>query len=283
MLKRTITAVVAVALFIPVCWFSDTVIFPAAMALLSAVGVFEMLGCVGIRKYMPVALISILTGALMPILPYFLKDSDTLGPAQAALALVLLYLILMYASDVFYRGKLDYTITASAFMGVSYISLAFTSIVMLRLDCGKYFYLITFICPWVSDTFAYLFGRMLGKHKLIPEISPKKTVEGSVAGIVFSGIAAAVFGFVIGKFFDISGSLGVGEYLILGAAGMVLSVVSQIGDLSASAVKRRFGVKDYGFIFPGHGGVLDRFDSVLMTAPLLYIISFIPAVSGLLT
>ncbi len=281
MLKRTITAVVAVALFIPVCWFSDTAIFPLAMALLSAVGVYEMLGCVGVRKFVPVAVISISAGAVMPLLPYFLKES-LIQPSQAVLSLAVLYLIMMYAADVLYRGKLDYTTTASAFMGVSYISLAFTSIVMLRLDCGKYFYLITFICPWVSDTFAYLFGRMLGKHKLIPEISPKKTVEGSVAGILFSGIAAAVFGFIIGRFFDISGVLGVGEYLTLGAAGMVLSVVSQIGDLSASAVKRRFGVKDYGFIFPGHGGVMDRFDSVLMTAPLLYIISLIPAVSGLL-
>ncbi len=282
MLKRTVTAVVAVALFIPVCYFSDTVIFPLVMALLSAVGVYEMLGCVGIRKYAPVALISILTGAVMPLLPYVLRTDGSVRQSQATLALVLLYLILMYTADVLYRGKLDYTATASAFMGVTYISLAFTSIVMLRLDCGKYFYLITFICPWVSDTFAYLFGRMLGKHKLIPEISPKKTVEGSIAGIVFSGIAAVVFGFVIGRFFDISGTLGAGEYLILGAAGMVLSVVSQIGDLSASAVKRRFGVKDYGFIFPGHGGVMDRFDSVLMTAPLLYIISLIPAVKGLL-
>ena len=274
MLKRTITAVVAIALFIPVCVFSDTIIFPIVMALLSAVGVFEMLGCVGVRKHYIISALSLILGAAMPLIPYF-TDENTI---EIECALCVLYLIGVYATDVFSKGKLDYTISASTFMGVFYIAVSFTCITLLR-ENGKYLYLFVFIGPWVSDTFAYIFGRLLGKHKLIPEISPKKTIEGSIAGIIFSAAAFALYGFIINRYFDSSANT---SYLLLVISGALVSVISQLGDLSASAVKRRFGVKDYGFIFPGHGGVMDRFDSVIMTAPILYIISCLPMTSGFL-
>lgn len=274
MLKRTITAVVAIALFIPVCVFSDTIIFPAVMALLSAVGVFEMLGCVGVRKHLVLSALSLVLGAAMPLIPYF-TDEHTV---EIEFALCVLYLIAVFAVDVFSRGKLDYTVSASTFMGVFYIAVSFTCITLLR-ENGKYLYLLVFIGPWVSDTFAYIFGRLIGRHKLIPEISPKKTVEGSAAGIVFAALAFALYGFIVNRFYD---SAIEPRYVLLIISGALVSVISQIGDLSASAVKRRFGIKDYGFIFPGHGGVMDRFDSVIMTAPILYIISCLPATSGLL-
>ena len=115
-----------------------------------------------------------------------------------------------------------------------------------------------FAAPWVTDTFAYLFGRLLGKHKLIPEVSPKKTVEGSVAGIVFCMIYVILFGFVCSKIWGVTCN-----YAILAALGVLLSIVGQIGDLAMSVIKREYNIKDYGKIMPGHGGALDRFDSVL--------------------
>lgn len=273
MLKRTITAVVAIMLFIPICIYSDTVVFPIAMAILSVIGVYEMLGCVGVRKNYSIAVVSLIFGA-MPIVPFFVKNE----PINIVFALSVVYLILIYATDVFSRGKIDYTLSASAFMGVFYISVSFTSIVLLRQQ-SNYLYLLVFIGPWVSDTFAYIFGRLLGKHKLIPEVSPKKTIEGSVAGIIFAAISYVVYAIIITKYFDTSVTP---NYVIMAVSGAIVSVVSQIGDLSASAVKRHFGIKDYGFIFPGHGGVMDRFDSVVMTAPILYIISMLPFASGIL-
>ncbi len=273
MLKRTITAVVAIMLFIPICIYSDTVVFPIAMAILSVIGVYEMLGCVGVRKNYSIAVVSLIFGA-MPIVPFFVKNE----PINIVFALSVVYLILIYATDVFSRGKIDYTLSASAFMGVFYISVSFTSIVLLRQQ-SNYLYLLVFIGPWVSDTFAYIFGRLLGKHKLIPEVSPKKTIEGSVAGIIFAAISYVVYAIIITKYFDTSVTP---NYVIMAVSGVIVSVVSQIGDLSASAVKRHFGIKDYGFIFPGHGGVMDRFDSVVMTAPILYIISMLPFASGIL-
>ena len=124
-----------------------------------------------------------------------------------------------------------------------------------------------FIGAWVSDTFAYFTGRLLGRHKLAPAISPKKTVEGSIGGIVFAVAVFAAYGLILA-------SRGFSpNYLALCLAGLFVSILSQIGDLALSLIKREYGVKDYGKLFPGHGGVLDRFDSVIATAPIILILS----------
>ena len=131
-----------------------------------------------------------------------------------------------------------------------------------------------------------LVGRAIGKHKLIPEVSPKKTVEGAVGGVVFAALGYALYGWIVLRFFpaDARMTLSGGKVSlpVMALAGAVVAVISQIGDLAMSVIKRRYGVKDYGRIFPGHGGVLDRFDSVLLTAPVLMILSQIPAVSAYL-
>lgn len=274
MLKRTITAICAIIIFIPICWFSDTFIFPLAMSLLSVIAVYEMLGCVGMRKSLAVAIPSFLLGILLPLLPLF-TDGSTI---QSIFAGCVLYLVFIFAGTVFSRGKIDFTIAASAFMAVFYIAVSFACIVMLR-EASDYLYLLVFIGSWTSDTFAYLCGRLLGKHKLIPEVSPKKTVEGSIGGMIFAGIAFVIYGIIIVTFFDASADP---NYIIMAGAGVVVSAISQIGDLAASVIKRRFDIKDYGKLFPGHGGVMDRFDSVILTAPVLYIMSQIPAVAELL-
>jgi len=124
----------------------------------------------------------------------------------------------------------------------------------------------------VTDTFAYFSGRLFGKHKLIPAVSPKKTVEGSVGGTLFAVILTVLYGFVIGQV-----SEATPNYIALAVVALVVSLLSQCGDLVMSLVKRRFGIKDYGKLFPGHGGVLDRFDSVVITAPTLYfLITLVP-------
>lgn len=274
MLKRTITAICAIAIFIPICWFSDTFIWPVAMAILSLIASFEMLGCVRMRTAISVAVPSYLFALLLPLLP-LCTDESTVALAFAG---CILYLICVFAATVFSRGKIDFVNAASAFMGVFYVAVSFTCLVLLREE-GKYFYLLVFIGAWTSDTFAYLCGRLFGKHKLIPEVSPKKTVEGSVGGIVFASLAFVIYAIIIKRFFD---PLTVANLPVLACAGAIVSVISQIGDLSASVIKRRFDVKDYGWIFPGHGGVLDRFDSVLLTAPMLYIISQLPVFGGIL-
>ena len=273
MLKRTITAIVAIAVFFPFLYFSDTFMLPLAMSVLGLAAAYEMVGCVGLRKNVWIAVPSYLTAIVLPQLVRISED-----PLPLVFAVCIVYMILVFAATVFSRGTLDYTIASSAFTGVFYVTVAFTSIVFLR-DIGKYFYLLVFVGPWSSDTFAYICGRLFGKHKLIPEVSPKKTVEGAIGGVIFAGISYIVYALIIKNFFDSSVAP---NYIVMMIAGMIVSVISQIGDLIASVIKRRFGIKDYGWVFPGHGGVLDRFDSVLLTAPVLYILSQIPAFSGIL-
>ena len=137
---------------------------------------------------------------------------------------------------------------------------------------GAMLYILAFLGPWISDSAAYFCGRAFGRHKLIPDVSPKKTIEGAVGGVIFTGITFAAYAFVV-----LNRNAGLLQYAILFAVGMIVSAVAQIGDLIASLVKRKYGVKDYGTLFPGHGGVMDRFDSVLITAPILLVIAEIAA------
>ena len=159
-------------------------------------------------------------------------------------------------------------------MMTSYVIISFASVVLLRAgENGKYLYLLVFIGPWVSDTGAWFFGRLFGKHKLIPEVSPKKTVEGAIGGVLSASAAFVLYGFIVHQ---MDATLSP-NYVILALAGVICAIVSQFGDLIASLVKRHYGIKDYGNVFPGHGGVMDRFDSVLLVSPVLYLlITYIP-------
>ena len=189
----------------------------------------------------------------------------------AAAAVFTLYLLYLFAVAVLRQGRMHFAEVAEVFTGVLYITLSFASLSLLRHKTpeGGYLYLLVFFGAWVTDTFAYFTGRFFGKHKLNPVISPKKTVEGSIGGILFCMISFVLFGIVMqfGKWhFTV-------HYPLLLLSGLLCSVVSQVGDLITSLIKREHGVKDYGKIFPGHGGVLDRFDSVLAISPVLLILS----------
>jgi len=132
-------------------------------------------------------------------------------------------------------------------------------------DYGKYLLIFTLFATWATDTFAYFTGLGLGKNKLCPRISPKKTVEGSIGGVVGS----LVTGIVVGMVFTHSYNLEIG-YLHYTVISLLCGITSQIGDLSASSIKRFCNIKDFGRILPGHGGILDRFDSILFTVPVVY-------------
>ena len=182
-------------------------------------------------------------------------------------------MLLVFAIAVFSHGKYDITSACADFAFAIYVTVTFTSIVLLRDTAyGASLYLLAFLGPWVSDSAAYFCGFALGKHKLIPDVSPKKTVEGAVGGAVFTAIAFVLYGALVLK-----PEPAAAPYVTLAVIGFAVSVISQIGDLIASLVKRKYGIKDYGKLFPGHGGVMDRFDSVLATAPILLIASVIAA------
>ena len=155
-----------------------------------------------------------------------------------------------------------------AVFGFFYIAVTLSTIYILREGMGMFFVWLVFISAWGCDTGAYFTGRTLGRHKLAPVLSPNKTVEGFAGGIVTATLLGAAYGFILYNL----GKLGFGYILIFALVAFVCSIAGQIGDLAASAIKRSRELKDYGNIMPGHGGVLDRFDSIIFTAPLAFVI-----------
>ena len=258
MKTRILTSIIIAAVAIPTLVFSGTLLYPIVMSALSLMAVFEMLRVLGYAKKLAIVIPAYLIALAFPTAAYF-AATDVIKYSVVAAAVIFVYLLYLLTLPVLTRGKLKITGMSAVFCTTVYVILAFSALSAVRtLDNGVFYMFIPFICSWVSDVFAYFVGRLLGKHKLIPEISPKKTVEGSIGGIVFAVLAMLLFGFIVDSFFD---AITV-NYLVLGLMGFVLSIISQIGDLIASSLKREYGVKDYSNLLPGHGGIADRFDSI---------------------
>ncbi len=264
MLVRVISAIVALGILFPVLWFSDSWALPCAAAVVAVICLYEMFGCLKVRRNLWISIPFYLVGIFAPFGMRYMPDKELLLACYAACVGVLA--LIMLTASVFSHRKLPTSQTASAYLTALYIIAAFTSIVYVRdsSDKGQFLLIMMFAAPWVTDTFAYLFGRKLGKHKLIPDVSPKKSIEGSIAGIICCTLCILLYAFVCSRVWGLECN-----YAILAVLGVLLSIVGQIGDLAMSVIKREYNIKDYGKIMPGHGGALDRFDSVLAVAIVL--------------
>ncbi len=178
---------------------------------------------------------------------------------------IILTLLLILAVYVFTFPKFKAPQVVSVFFGLVYVAVMLGFIYLTRAEeNGRITVWLIFLSSWGADTCAYLVGRAIGKHKMAPVLSPKKSVEGAFGGVIGAGLLGLIFSLVFNN----------GEmllaYVITCACG---ALISMIGDLAASAVKRDHGIKDYGTLIPGHGGILDRFDSVIFTAPAIYFLT----------
>ena len=160
----------------------------------------------------------------------------------------------------------------AAIFGIFYIPVMISFIFKTRetIAFGQWLAWMVYVSSWGSDTCAYAAGRLFGKHKLAPVLSPKKSIEGSVGGILGSAIIGVIFGLIMSHFTGKSENL----IIIFAVIGGLGSVISQVGDLAASGIKRNFDIKDYGNLIPGHGGILDRYDSIIITAPIVYYLAY---------
>lgn len=180
-------------------------------------------------------------------------------------AMVLLGVVVLFAILLRYHEKIGFTEVAGAYFGgivIPYLLMSLVRMFTMTEINGKLYILIPLLAAWGSDTFALFAGMAFGKHKLAPVISPKKTIEGSIGGIVGAIALMLFYGVCVNAFSDTKLSL-----LLCFVIGLFGAILGQVGDLSFSIVKRKSGIKDYGKIFPGHGGVLDRFDSIIFVAP----------------
>ena len=174
----------------------------------------------------------------------------------------------MFAEMMMDHVKVHIEMIALCYLSGAVVPFLLSSLIRILMmsRIGRYMVLIPFVVAFCSDAGAYFAGHFFGRHKLIPEISPKKTVEGAIGGTLFGILSFVVFGLVMQYALGHSPN-----YAVLAVSGALCAFLSQIGDLIASLIKRERGVKDYGSIFPGHGGVMDRFDSVLFVVPAMYV------------
>ena len=186
------------------------------------------------------------------------------------LLLILIALMMVY---VFTYPKYRAEQVMTTFFGVVYVAVMLSYIYKTRMGMpeGLFIVWLIFICSWGCDTCAYCVGMLIGKHKLAPVLSPKKSIEGGIGGIA----GAALLGFLFGKVMVLVGYASADMVPIITVTCAIGAVISQVGDLAASAIKRNFGLKDYGKLIPGHGGILDRFDSVIFTAPVVYYLVYL--------
>ena len=195
------------------------------------------------------------------------------------IAVFALLMIVFFASIV-RHDKINYSDLSYAFTGTALITLGTASIAFLcmRSLSLSFFFVICFPVPWMADAGAFFAGSLFGKHTLCPNISPKKTVEGAIGGVFTCVLAAVAIGFLFGNLITPQLTVNFIPLIIIGVCDAVLSIV---GDLSFSLIKRTIGIKEYSNLFPGHGGMLDRFDSIIFTVPMVMIVnSFLPILSA---
>ncbi len=230
-------------------------------AVISLIGLFELYRVVNIEK----SLLG-LVGYLSSIIYYgVIRFTDGSFVVPTIIGMILLCL----AVYVFTFPKYETQKVLMAIFGVIYVPVLMSYLYLIRMtNDGIYTFWLVFIGSWICDTFAYLTGVTCGKHKMAPVLSPKKSVEGAIGGVVGAGVVGAIYGAIIGPYLK-SVSHPVIAFAVMCA---IAGLVSMVGDLSASAIKRNYEIKDYGKLIPGHGGILDRFDSVIFIAPVIFYI-----------
>ena len=271
MKTRLLTAVIALPLLFVILFLLPAWVLAIFVSALSVIAVWELLYSTKLVCCVRLPIYVSLLAAFVPLWTCFKLDFPVL------LAALFLLLFLVFVEAVFAFGKekkIDmFQICACIFSGLI-VPLMLSALVGLRMqDGGRFFVALPILISFVSDGGAYFVGVFFGKHKLVPALSPKKTVEGAVGGLVSTVVFTVLYGLVL-RFtagFEVS-------YPLLALYGLLGSLISQLGDLSFSLLKRGFAVKDFGRLIPGHGGILDRFDSVIFCAPAMQILlALIPA------
>lgn len=255
---RLISGIVLVILALITIITGGNVLFATIVAI-SLIGMTELYKILDINKKLP-GIVGYVVAVIYFALIWLQKDAPLM-------ILFIGFLISLLAVYVFSYPKFRSEHIMLAFFGLFYVAVMLSYVYQIRLlDQGAFLVWLIFICSWGCDTCAYCVGMLIGKHKMAPQLSPKKTIEGGIGGVLGAALLGVIYGIAIQQFAP-GAEVNVLQYAAICGVG---GVISQIGDLAASAIKRNHDVKDYGKLIPGHGGILDRFDSVIITAPIIF-------------
>lgn len=290
MKQRVITGIILVAALIPIVYFP--IAFQITMALFVLIGTHELINMFSKEKPFPMvprvicyilSLVSYLT--LISLWGQNEEQNYDFNIYPIYIAVLLLVMICLLSLFVFYQDFSGADV-GKCLLVINYVVLGAAALSFLRI-LGIRFIIYVVLLTFVTDAFAYIFGIAFGKHKMCPSISPKKSWEGAIAGTVFGTVIASLYGFFYGSIFvgelvnsdasktlldnfcSLGDSQDVWQFLVILLISFLGSILGQIGDLVASKLKRNYEIKDFGTIFPGHGGVLDRFDSTIFVSMFL--------------
>ena len=272
MATRILVAVIFVPLLLAVMLLLPSIAWTAVVCFISAVASYELMRATGGGKLtLPMQVITILSAIALP-----LGSWAELGTAYVNLCAFLVMAVCFWCAIRAYDGHsapVGFVQVLVCLFGGVVIPLALSALVELRcMDHGKYLVLFAVLLAFVTDAGAYFAGVLLGRHRGVTKVSPNKSVEGYIGGFAAGIVFAAVYGRVITEM-----ALAPASLLPLALSGLFGAVATEVGDLAFSFVKRQYGVKDFGDLLPGHGGMLDRFDSMLFCAPVvLFIVRFLP-------
>ncbi len=269
MKTRIASAVVAIAMLAVIVYLGGLAI-GTAVFVLALIGIFEFYRALekgGFKPIYPVGFLACLPLLYLAVTGFSPDSSGWYENIPVSLVVSIgafVLLVLLFCLLIFSEGKYSAADISVTVLGIAYVVFLFSFVTLARNLVNGYLYIwLIFIGAWATDTFAYFTGVTLGKTKILPKVSPKKSLEGSIGGV--AGCIAAML--LFGLYFRSVHEMPLYHFIILGA---ICGTVSQIGDWAASAVKRAVNIKDYGNIMPGHGGVLDRVDSILFVAPAVY-------------
>lgn len=265
MKTRILTAIIGLAVFIGLLLLPP-IVFTIALAAVILVMLYECYRAINADLAMKI--VGFISAAMMMLTMYFmlLEDFGVFLVFIAATVTLLLHMVLAVAE----HGRKSYKdILAGGFL-TFYITVSMWCILFVREFFETNLMLLIFISAWSCDTFAYFSGRLFGKHKLIPHVSPNKTVEGAIGGVIGAVICSLIYLLILYKLPSTDFIVRINRWIIgFATIGFAGGICSQIGDLIASAIKRDEDIKDFGWIFPGHGGFMDRFDSVMFISPII--------------
>ena len=272
MKERIIVAAICLPFLFIILFFLPAYVFAALVALICAISAYELLTAIGAEGNIRICIYATFSAAIIPVGTYF-----GVGDLVFQAVFLVLMSILFIEAILVFRSKrqISFARIIIALFGGALIPLMLSSLVSLKtMPEGRLLVLLPVISAFLTDAGAYFSGKLLGKRRAFPLISPKKTVEGCIGGLVVGMAAMFIYGVVL----VLTTFHGVVFWALI-LYGLIGGVLTELGDLAFSLVKREYNIKDYGRLLPGHGGMLDRFDSMIFTAPAIYLLmSVIPAI-----